>query len=252
MIILAYHSIAPHGELPLSVKVEEFARQMQYFHEQGCQGCSLEEALASEDRGNGERRVVLTFDDGYGDNYANAFPVLARLGFTATIFVAVSFVGSRRTFPWHSRTSPRPLDWGEIAEMAQQGIVFGSHTLSHPDLTQIPVEDAWREIAQSKDILEQRLGLEVTSFSYPKGKLSREIQEMVQAAGYKQAVALRPPQGAAPGRFALPRLEVSARDSSPVFRFKVSRLYQKLTDWGLDGYLNRNWFYSLKKKFSTR
>src|SRR5262249_60025256 len=77
--------------------------------------------------------VVITLDDGFRDNYEQAFPILARAGAAATVFLTVSYIGTDR-LPTLTRTQfvPRPLTWEQAKEMHAHGIEFGSHTLSHP------------------------------------------------------------------------------------------------------------------------
>jgi peptidoglycan/xylan/chitin deacetylase (PgdA/CDA1 family) len=119
-----------------------------------------------------QRTVVLTFDDGYRSVYEAAFPLLERLGLTATVFLTV---GRGRTGPDNALPSMngRPmLRWREIRAMHKSGISFGAHTLTHPDLTTLTEARAREEIWESKARIEDALGAPVTCFAYPYGAVN--------------------------------------------------------------------------------
>jgi peptidoglycan/xylan/chitin deacetylase (PgdA/CDA1 family) len=124
---------------------------------------------------------VITFDDGYESVYEHAFPVLQRLGFTATVFLTVDQHG-RRTDEQHltSLEQRRMLSWGQIREMERAGINFGAHTLTHPDLTRLPSEQARQEIIASKEIIQDALGKPVHSFAYPYGRYDERSRRIAK------------------------------------------------------------------------
>jgi len=84
------------------------------------------------------------------------------------------------------------LSWKEVKEMSSSGISFGAHTVNHPILTNLPLEQAKWEITQSKRDIEERLGKEVTTFSYPNGNFNAGVVELVQEAGFSCAVSVLP------------------------------------------------------------
>ncbi len=128
-------------------------------------------ALIRDRRPFPEKSFVITFDDGYGSVYAEAFPVLDNYRMTATIFLAG---GDSKKAGADDRLTPlngvEMLSWGEIREMKQAGIDFGAHTITHPDLTLIETSGVLREITGSKEIIENNLGAPVLSFAYPYGR----------------------------------------------------------------------------------
>jgi hypothetical protein len=106
---------------------------------------------------------VLTFDDGYRDFYTHAFPVLRQCGFAATVFLPTDFIGNGRP----GLCCKEHLIWEEVRELAGQGITFGSHTHTHPQLKGLSRSAIVQELRRSRNIIEDKLGSAVTEFSYP-------------------------------------------------------------------------------------
>jgi peptidoglycan/xylan/chitin deacetylase (PgdA/CDA1 family) len=139
-----------------------------------------------------ERPVVLTFDDGFGDFFAEAFPVLKRYGFVATLYVATAFVNGTSHWLQHlGEGTRRMLTWQQLAEIRSSGIECGAHSHSHPQLDTLPCKAVRDEIVQSKRILEDHLGQDISSFAYPFGYYTARVQWLVQEAGYTSACAVR-------------------------------------------------------------
>jgi len=193
--ILMYHKVNPDprtGGLGLRVPPEKFEEQMKYLTDHGYQTISLSEA-ANYIRKGGElplRPVVLTFDDGYLDNYQYAFPVLKKYSFTATIFVVANCVGKENYFDARTHMQPenRLAGWDELGKMAQYGITIGSHTLDHPRLAKISSEEALRQIKESKALIEGNLKRPVLFFAYPYGSYTADTISLVKESGYLAAV----------------------------------------------------------------
>ncbi len=176
LAILTYHSLDSSGSV-VSVAPEDFAQQMACLSERGIRGTSLSEAIAFRDRTSvwPERVVVLTFDDGFANFYESAMPVLARYGFTATVFIISGHMGGRND--WGSRTESlgvRPiLSWQQAAELARSGMEIGSHTRTHRDLRRCSAAQVEQEMKVSSADIEQHLGLRPESFAYPYGGIDR-------------------------------------------------------------------------------
>ncbi len=185
--ILMYHSVAP--SLPpgnrLVVSVKTFERQMDFLKKHHYNVMNLEDAAAliRDKRKALPKSIVLTFDDGYKDNYTYVFPILKKYNLPATIFIILSEVGR-----------PDRLSWKEIKEMQDSGLIsFGSHTSSHPFLELVKSdEELKKEIKGSKTILEEKLGKPVDTFSYPMGRFNFRVRQFVVDAGYKAGVVTNP------------------------------------------------------------
>jgi len=174
-------------------------------------------------RATGHRRVILTFDDAYDDFFSNAFPVLDRLGFKATVFVVVDRIG--KTSDWDEAKGFKPqrlLSLEQIRELHRHGVQFGSHTLTHPWLSDLPDQDIEREVCDSKRKLEDILGSEVTCFAYPWGIADMRVRAAVARAGYKAALTAREGLNFSEDALALKRINVGEVDTLPEFIYKLA------------------------------
>jgi peptidoglycan/xylan/chitin deacetylase (PgdA/CDA1 family) len=135
----------------------------------------------------GENRdgIVITFDDGEQNIYDYAFPLLKKYGLPSVVFLIAGYVGQSND--WDLSPTGRRLKhltWKEIREMKKSGIRFGSHGLTHRNLTRLSASELNREIFGSKEILEKEIG-PVDTISYPFNRVNREVLDKVRKAGYK-------------------------------------------------------------------
>jgi len=219
--VLMYHEVVDTTATSskLAVAPDVFADQMAYLSDSGftaLTGGALAAALADGGTALPERPVAVTFDDGYGDFYDHALPLLKQHGLTGTVFVTTGWVG-------FEDKAKRMLNWRELGELVECGIEVGAHTYRHPQLDQLPDKDLREELHGPKSQLEDKLGRPVPGLAYPfgysNGKVRRAARETGYAYGYAVDNALTT-SGA--DTFALPRLTVSQSTTMDAFRQMVN------------------------------
>ena len=179
--IMMYHQVNYTDRTqPNWVSPQNFEWQMAYLKKHGYRVIRLAELVEAieADKPLPKKSAVITFDDGYENNFTQAYPILRKYGFPAIIFVASDKVNTEQY-----------LTWEQIKEMVAGGIDIGSHTRTEAYLPDLLVERQRNEIKASKDILEENLEIPVEYFAYPIGGFSESIKEMVREAGYKAACA---------------------------------------------------------------
>lgn len=214
--ILMYHQIgepSPRGTpyRGLTVHPASFARQMHWMRRLGYQGLSMRDIMPYV-RGERQGKVFgLTFDDGYRNAFYNAMPVLNELGFTATnYFVAHQFDGGNTWDQQKGIPFSALMSVAEMRKWAGCGHEVGSHTLDHVHLSEVSHAEACRQIAQSKNELEQALGDAVTAFCYPYGDHTLQHRVIVREAGYDNAtLTQRGLAATSDDPFGLPRVTVA-------------------------------------------
>jgi peptidoglycan/xylan/chitin deacetylase (PgdA/CDA1 family) len=234
-LILAYHSVSARRGDALAVRLDAFAQQMAWLERSGYRSATLADFVSGAARGR-EPLVVITFDDGYADNFTLAVPVLERHGFVATFFAVTDYVGTQRIFPWDepklaSLPDPSPfrvLDWDQLRSMHERGFEIGSHPCSHPhELTALSADERWDELVRSKRDLEAKLGAPVVSFCYPRGSVDVEVMQAVEEAGYECGVVTPTRWGLPLTPFTLRRVGIYQQNSPFVFRLKTSRFMRR-------------------------
>jgi peptidoglycan/xylan/chitin deacetylase (PgdA/CDA1 family) len=212
--VLNYHMV-DNLNISLSLAPTQFDEQMQYLHENGYQSITPEQLIDYLKYGRGlpDKPVLITFDDGYLDNYTKAYPILKKYGFTATIFLFTSLVGK----------DPRFMTWEEVREMQQDGFSFGSHTVNHLAITTLAPQQVMNELVESSREMERALGVRPKYFAYPTGAYTRQTAELVRQAGYEAAFTIRYGRaGAESDLYAIERIPIFR--SSKTFRSFYYRL----------------------------
>jgi len=223
--VLIYHKI----DLPTSdVKIrgaytapKYFEKQMSYLKKKGFVFHTASDLVKYFiDHGNfPEKGVALTFDDGWKDNYRNAFPILKKLGIKATIFLVPACVGKTTDMVTADGEGEREhLSEANIIEMSGNGIEFGSHSMNHKLFNQISPAEIEYEVVESKQYIENMVQKPCTVFAYPAGFYTDFAKEALQKAGYDAAFSTVYGTTNIPDIYALNRTEILRRDSYP-FRF---------------------------------
>ncbi len=216
--IIMYHSVTfeDPGNNRLAVSARTFDRQMEFLKKHHYNVVTIAELadLIKNKKRIPAKTIAITLDDGYKNNYTYAFPILKKYGIKATAFIIIQEVG---------RAENDRLDWEEIGEMKESGLVlFGSHTIGPEPLVKIKSEaEVKRQIFESKAMLEERLKERVEVLSYPEGMFDQKIRQLVIDAGYKSAVATNPGKHYPDNDiFALKRLRIS-ENAANLFVFWV-------------------------------
>ena len=221
--ILYYHRISAERD-PLAVTPGSFRRQMDALATSGQRVVDLyeiDELTLTPD----EAAIAITFDDGYRDVLQHGLPVLRRHGFPSTVFVVPGAIAGTCGFGWYAEGATPPLaTWDELREQEHAGLVhFEPHTITHPVLTTLSLEDARREIADSKRAVEDELGRPARIFCYPFGYHSLREVELVREAGYRAAVTCEFGANTAPfAHNELRRTIVARSDPLWVFRARLA------------------------------
>ncbi len=189
---LMLHSVAvpqSSDEATYYIAPDRFHRFMRWFHRAGYRTASLEQWLRDEVP---EKHVLLTFDDGYDDLYQELLPLVVRHHYRPLIFLVADRIGQSSLWDQASGLRARNLlTLDQIREMQRCGVDFGSHTLTHPWLPDVPDAQLRREVRDSKHRLEDLLGVEITSFAYPYGGVDMRVRSAVAEAGYKVAFTIK-------------------------------------------------------------
>jgi len=185
--ILMYHSI-DNNNVFFTVKPEIFEKQIKYLKDNNYNVISLAELVKILELNNDlpKKTIVLTFDDGFEDNYLNVWPVLKKYNFPATIFLATGLVGQEIN---NVQSIPlKALGWQEIQEMHQSGLIdFQPHTVSHQRFDRIDLKEIEQEIIDSKRMVEEKLNKKCYFFAYPRGWYNQEIIEILKKNEFKAA-----------------------------------------------------------------
>jgi peptidoglycan/xylan/chitin deacetylase (PgdA/CDA1 family) len=190
--VIYYHRLVKNldeaGRHGIYVTEDQFEKHLKYLKRKNYTTISFEKALEIKKNCTDGKYIIITFDDGYEDNYTLAFPLLKKYGFSAIIFL----VAGLEYNSWDNKDNEPKLKMmsrQQILEMRKSGIEFGSHTLSHADLIRISSSEIKNEVVESKKKLEEKLGEEIPVFAYPYGNCNDEVKDIVKNAGYKLGYA---------------------------------------------------------------
>ncbi|ERI94791.1 polysaccharide deacetylase [Clostridiales bacterium oral taxon 876 str. F0540] len=212
--VLMYHSIDFQPKNDLKVPKDKFEEQMKYLKENGYTTLTMEElykALNNMDE-IPEKPVVLSFDDGYRDNYTEAYPILKKYNLKGTVFIISDLVDKSTAY----------LSSSQIKEMSNYGINIESHTVYHEELNLLSYDRQFKTLARSKKDLEGITGKQITALAYPVGKYNDNAVKATSEAGYKMAFTTR--YGFAKkdsGMYTLSRIRINGSDSIATFKAKL-------------------------------
>jgi len=178
--ILVYHHVVPgRSASVLFVPPDTFEQQLKYLQDNGYRSISFDDLADCLEYGTPlpERPVILSFDDGWENQFTYAFPLLQKYGFTGTFYVVTGYLDHQNF-----------MTVDQLKTMIAAGMTIGDHSRTHPALPSIGNPQRLKdEIAGSKSWLEERLGVAIDTFAYPYGSYTAAVAAAVKAAGYRTA-----------------------------------------------------------------
>ncbi|MCP3867246.1 MAG: polysaccharide deacetylase family protein [Gammaproteobacteria bacterium] len=207
--ILMYHSVGPGEATGMNIPTGRFEQQLIQLQKSGFTALTLSE-LGSDMAT--EKPVALTFDDGFRNNYTQAFPLLRKYGMKATVFLSPDIEGIEKLGP------------EEIREMADSGLIeFGGHTMTHINLTTVDDETAKREIESSVESVAKLTGKPCRTFAYPFGRYQPKHVTMLKQAGIEMAVTVKKRIRPLKNPLEIPRLSVHGKANKLQFHLILTR-----------------------------
>ena len=177
LTVFMYHHVKPANENKdaFNIVPEIFEKQIKYLISKKYTFIGLEDLTTEKSKI--KKPVMITFDDGYIDNYKYVFPILKKYNIKAVIFLIAGNIGKESDL----------LTWEQVYEMEKSGLVsFSSHGLTHTNIRRTEPDLALKELKESKAVLEEKLGHKITSFCYPfgAGGTDKRVRKLVFEAGY--------------------------------------------------------------------
>jgi peptidoglycan/xylan/chitin deacetylase (PgdA/CDA1 family) len=228
LLVLCYHAVSSSWDDSLAVTPDALERQLTSLLRRGWSGTTFRQAVLDPPAG---RALAVTFDDAFASVHELALPILERLGLPGTVFAPTGYVTSGERFRWpgvdHWQATAHaaelaPMSWQKLGELSDRGWEIGSHTQTHPRLTELDDHALDRELAASREEQVRRLGRPADTIAYPYGDVDDRVVEHARVAGYLAGAAL-----ARELRFGevhrWPRVGVYRKDSWWRFRAKETR-----------------------------
>jgi len=195
-IVLCYHAVSPAWPAALAVTPAALERQLRTFVDRGFKGATFSDAVL---RPPHRRTLAVTFDDGFLSVLDRAEPILTKLGLAGTVFVPTAFMERRQPLAWNGTrrwadtpfaNELRGMNWDDLGSLADRGWEIGSHTCTHPRLTELDAGTAYAQLLESRLECERRLGTRCTALAYPYGDVDDGVADAAREAGYAAGARL--------------------------------------------------------------
>ncbi|MCY9661945.1 polysaccharide deacetylase family protein [Paenibacillus chondroitinus] len=213
--VLNYHSVAIDPGNIVVISPDKLEAQMAYLHDHGYTPLSLDAFIRLLEGDTSEKApekpILLTFDDGYLDNYEQAMPILAKYGFPATLFVSPGMT-----------EQDGYLNWDQIKKMQAGGWDIQPHGMSHPHLPKLTADEQAYEIVEARKQIEEHLGTKADIFCYPYGERNKTTLKLLKQHGFRYAFTID--QGYATNEqspFLLKRLFVNGEEDLQAFEAQL-------------------------------
>lgn len=205
LLILLYHRVLPKvvfNPFNTIVSLDTFIRHIDFLS-QRYSIISMKDAIEQSVSGDikNKKQVVLTFDDGYVDNYKTVCPILRKKNIPAVFFLTTGYVGKGSLRDWKEicdknglecdYETDRCINWEEARNMSDNGMEIGSHAVSHNSLTSLSLEEAGQEIVAGKQEIEKKTGKPCVHFAFPFGSAkdyNKNLIECVRKADFKSCL----------------------------------------------------------------
>jgi peptidoglycan/xylan/chitin deacetylase (PgdA/CDA1 family) len=244
VLVLCYHALSAKWRAALSTTPERFEWQVSWLLRRGYRPVTFAEAVAGPPRG---RTLAITFDDAYRSVLELARPILDRLGAPATVFVTTDYPGRAEPMAWPGidqwlggphEAELEYMSWEDLCALADAGWEVGSHTRSHPHLTQIDDGALAEELAGSRAACEAEIGRPCPSIAYPYGDVDARVRAAAAEASYLYGAALTE-RIANPEPLYWPRTGIYNVDAAWRARLKFSPLVRRVLSSPFGGIAER-------------
>lgn len=188
-----YHQVShePHPNyLEYTVTAKAFAAHMRILKTLGFKPISFKQLIDYKNRvvTLPSKPVIITFDDGMQDAIDNAVPILKNSGFTAVFYIPTDYVGRKSSWMIPEvNVEFQVIDWATVKSLDNMGFEVGAHSMSHPHLDKVSLDDCYKELSESRQKLEEVLGHEVRHMAYPFGDYNERVITLVDECGYVTA-----------------------------------------------------------------
>lgn len=236
-LVVCYHAVSPTWDAALSVTPSRFEAQVRRLLRRGYRAATFSDAV--DGTTDADRVMAITFDDAYCSVPELALPILRDLGVPATLFVPTAHLGSSEPMTWpgidHWLGGPHerelvPATGSQLTELLDAGWEIGSHTHTHPRLTEVDEDALAHELSTSRELVAAATGETCRSLAYPYGATGPEVAQAADAAGYSAACTLQPRELPRRDRLMWPRVGIYHRDNAWRFAAKCSPIARRADD----------------------
>jgi peptidoglycan/xylan/chitin deacetylase (PgdA/CDA1 family) len=233
VLVLCYHAVSDDWPDSLAVTPAQLRAQLEWVVKRGFRGATFSDAMTAPPA---RRTVAVTFDDAYVSVSDLAYPILSELGLPGTVYTVSEFSDGKRLLhwpgieQWHGGPHEhelRCMNWGQLAVLGDAGWEIGSHTCSHPYLTELADDDLGRELLDSRLACEVALGRPCRSIAYPYGDVDERVITATSTAGYEAAGGL-PKLTVGSDPLNWPRVGIYRIDTLRRFQLKVTPSVRRL------------------------
>jgi len=233
VLVLCYHAVSETWDSELAVTPLQLEQQVSGLLARGYKPATLLDAVLAPPA---KRTLAITFDDAYRSVNQLAAPVLRELGAIGCVYAPTNWIGARTPMRWSGieewlgtadENELCPMDWNELGALAEEGWEVGSHTCSHPHLTELDDERLAAEMEESRSACAAGLARPCDTIAYPYGDVDERVIRAAAAAGYRAAAAL-PQAPHAPSDLRWPRIGIYRWDGRTRSRLKVSPLVRRM------------------------